>query len=172
MSLGQTALRFASCPLLKRLISPARVLCRVCARLCHTVSALMITMRREVFVAVMHHTSSQDQSVGVVLLWRVVPHSVCPLSLSPSSAYSAPPWPSESSSSQHLSTVAMRKSYGGLFHPSIIVPCNDCSTRRGLKLPSLETASSTTPITAISIVSAPYPPTGNLCSQFFFGGIN
>ena len=59
------------------------------------------------------------------------------LSLSSSSASSAPPSPKGSSSSLHLSAGAM-----GAFHPSIVVPCQDCSTRRELKFPSLETASS------------------------------
>ena len=41
------------------------------------------------------------------------------------------------------------------FHPSLVMPCQDCSTCRGLKLPTLDATSSAAPCTSTNFTPAP-----------------
>ena len=49
--------------------------------------------------------------------------------------------------------TSRQDTYSGRFHPSIVMQCQDCSTRRGLKLPTMEDTSSAAPCTIFFFVA-------------------
>ena len=123
VSLGQTVLRFGSSPLVNRLKSQARVFAKYLQGFVNSLGAAALPAERDAsqqlsLTALMHHTSSQDQFVGVVLLWRLAPTPVCPCHFPP------PQHPEIVAEMVFNVTVPLNRcdgvSNGGLFHPSIV----------------------------------------------------
>ena len=147
MSLCQTVLRFGSTPFERRVNSDARVFGKF----------------------VQAFVSSLGADVPHALYF---PQKVMPLGNQVSWLWCSAPFPSANlltcSSGDSCSFLCLcveivaaplsgyhQDTDGGRFHPSIVMPCQDCSTRRGLELPTLEATSSAAPCTSINVTLAP-----------------